>query len=86
MTIPTFNNNTKIFENILNTEPTTHDGKHYSSSSSSLASEFGDATAAQAITKDATTPHTSSTNGTVDASAEGGVPATLHKKKKTAHN
>ena len=92
MNIPTFNNNLKIFENIFNTEPTTHDGKHSSSSSSSLESEFGDTTAlaaqVEAITEDATTSGTHTTrttnaSGTVDASTEGLLSAPSQKKKKT---
>ena len=95
MNIPTFNNNLKIFENIFNTEPTigtTHDGKHSSSSSSSLESEFGDTTAlaaqVEAITEDATTSGTHTTrttnaSGTVDSSTEGLLSAPSQKKKKT---
>ena len=92
MNIPTFNNNLKIFENIFNTEPTTHDGKHSSSSSSSLESEFGDTTAlaaqVEAITEDATTSGTHTTrttnaSGTVDALTEGLLSAPSQRKKKT---
>ena len=73
--------------NTSSTEPTTHDGKHSSSSSSSLESEFGDTTAlaaqVAAITEDATTSGTHTTRTTNDASTEGLLSAPSQKKKKT---